>query len=83
MAFKASGAIRPINVSTAGVHPLVKKSMLPRMKASKQSGVVAQSNMMRAIARGVKMQPTNGGGNLMSKVERSSRRNMVGRRPIA
>jgi hypothetical protein len=76
-------SIRPVSVSTGGIHPLVKKSMLPRLKMNRASGVVAQSNMMRGMARSQSMRPSNGGGNLMSRVELKSRRAEVGRQPRA
>lgn len=80
MAVSVGNPLRPLRLSTAGVHPLVKASMLPRIKAARAQGVVAQSNMMRGMARAAKMPPTNGGGNLMSLTERKSRRGMVGRK---
>jgi hypothetical protein len=80
---KATTGIKPIKLSTSGVHPLVKASMLPRMKASKMSGVQAQSNMLRGMARSKGMQPTSGTKNLMSRVEMKSRRGVVGRMPRA
>lgn len=80
---RVTTGIRPIKLSTAGVHPLVKASMLPRIKASKASGVVAQSNMLRGMARSKGMQPTSGTKNLMSRVEMKSRRGVVGRMPRA
>jgi hypothetical protein len=58
--------IRPLHLSTAGVHPLVKASMLPRIKAARAQGVVAQSNMLRSMARSNKLQPTSGTKNLLA-----------------
>lgn len=50
-----SSPIRPLHLGTAGVHPLVKASMLPRIKAAKASGLAAQSNLMRGMARAATM----------------------------
>ena len=76
-------SIKPIGLSTAGVHPLVRASMLPRIKTAKATGVTAQSSMLRGMARSKGMQPTSGTKNLMSRVEMKSRRGVVGRMPRA
>lgn len=73
------GAIRPVNVSTGGIHPLVKKSMLPRMKMNRAQGVKAQSTMMAKMQKPI----IGGGANMLDRNQRKSRRGMVGRKPLA
>ncbi len=56
----------PVNVSSAGVHPLVKASMLPRMKTAKAQGSLkARRGQMAG----------------MSRTELKSKRSEVGRQP--
>ena len=63
------------NISTAGVHPLVRKSMLPRIKLAKQTSPMARSKMMAAG-------PARNRQN-MSVGELRSTRSEIGRKPRA
>ena len=60
------------NVSTAGVHPLVRASMLPRIKRAKQTSLAARS---KAMATPPVTKPR------LSYNELRSRRSEVGRMP--
>lgn len=62
----------PLSVSTAGVHPLVKASMLGHAKAIKPF-----TPKNRAKAMSTSLGPKNN----MSRVEMKSRRGEVGRQP--
>lgn len=57
----------PVNVSTAGVHPLVKASMLPRIKQRKMGSLNVRRSQMSN----------------MSRAELRSRRSEIGRQPRA
>lgn len=70
------GAIKPTKVATGGVHPLVKASMLPRIKQAAATGLGAQSKMLSGMAR-------SGGSGNMTHEELSSKRSEVGRKPRA
>lgn len=72
---KPSPQLKPTNVNTGGVHPLVKASMLPRMAAVKGIGIPQRAQVMASLP-GVKR-------SLMSKAEMGSVRGEVGRRPRA
>lgn len=77
--FTMNNPLHAVNVSTGGVHPLVKASMLPRMKAAKQVSTKARASAM-AKAPGVS-KPFSSKG--LSVNELRSRRGEVGRQPRA
>jgi hypothetical protein len=60
------------NISTAGVHPLVKASMLPRIKLAKTTSLAARSKAMMTP-------PKKNSG--LSINELRSRRSEIGRQP--
>lgn len=65
--------LKPVNVSTGGIHPQVKKAVVPRMKAAKQFSAAARGSAMAKMP-GVKKP-------LMSRTELSSKRAEQGRMP--
>jgi hypothetical protein len=47
--------LKPVNVATGGVHPLVVKSMLPRIKDVKRFTPAKQAASMSAMQKGPKI----------------------------
>jgi hypothetical protein len=70
--FSMGNPLQAPNVSTGGVHPLVRASMLPRIKRAKQTSLAARS---KAMATPPVSKPK------LSVNELRSRRSEVGRMP--
>lgn len=70
--------LKAVNVSTGGVHPLVRASMLPRIKAAKSVGIGQQNRAMASQFGPKSPRRAN-----MSRIEEATTTKELGRRPRA